>query len=85
MSKCPHGLHLIVKSPFPSLSPFGINCHKGGVSLGTWRRTWKHAVIMRAEPIKDRGEPVEVILKLLPPLIKSMDAVTGRQSLKLTR
>jgi hypothetical protein len=40
---------------------------------------------MRAEPIKDRGEPVEVILKLLPPLIKSMDAVTGRQSLKLTR
>ena len=36
------------------LSPFGINCHKGGVSLITrWR---VHAVVMGAESVEDRGE-----------------------------
>jgi hypothetical protein len=36
------------------LSPFGINCHKGGASLTTrWRI---HAIIVSAEGVKERGE-----------------------------
>jgi hypothetical protein len=76
-------LPLIVKSPPSSLSPVGIDCHKGGVALGTQRRTRLHAIIMRAKAVKDGGELAEVILMLLLPLIKSMDVVTSRQSLKL--
>jgi hypothetical protein len=39
---------------------------------------------VRVKAIKNGGELVEIILKLLMRLIKSMDAVTTRQSLKLT-
>jgi hypothetical protein len=38
-----------------------------------------------AEAVKDVGELTEAILKLLLPLIQWMNAVTGRQSLELTR
>jgi hypothetical protein len=40
---------------------------------------------MRAKVVKDGGELDKIILKLLLPLIKRMDAVIGRQSVKLTR
>jgi hypothetical protein len=54
------------------LSPFGINCHKGGVSLIT---TWRvHVVVMGAESVKDRGELPEVMLELLLPLTYILDA-----------
>jgi hypothetical protein len=43
-----------------------------------------HVVIVRDEDVENGGEMVEVILELLLPLIKSMDAITGRKSLKLT-
>jgi hypothetical protein len=83
-----HMSSLIVISPSSSssssLSPFGINCYKGGVSLGTRRRMQIHVVIVRDEDVENGGEMVEVILELLLPLIKSMDAITGRKSLKLT-
>ena len=57
------------------LSPFGINCHKGGVSLITrWR---VHAVVMGAESVEERGELPEVILELMLPLTNIMDAFIG--------
>jgi hypothetical protein len=40
---------------------------------------------MGAKAVKDGGELTEVILKLLLPLIQWMNAITGRQSLELTR
>jgi hypothetical protein len=39
---------------------------------------------VRTEVVENGGELAEVILELLLPLIKSMDAITGRKSLKLT-
>jgi hypothetical protein len=57
---------------------------KEGISLGTQRRAQIHAVIVRDEAVKNGGELAEVILKLLLPLFKSMDAITGRKGLKLT-
>jgi hypothetical protein len=45
------------------LSPFGINCHKEGISMITrWR---VHAVVMSAEGVKERGELPEFSLELL--------------------
>jgi hypothetical protein len=38
---------------------------------------WIHVVLMRAEVVKDGSELAEIILKLLLPLIKRMDVVTG--------
>jgi hypothetical protein len=64
------------------LSPFGINCHKGGVSLITrWR---VHDVVMGAESVEERGELPEVILELLLPLTNILDAFIGGQVVKLT-
>jgi hypothetical protein len=48
------------------LSPFGINCHKGGASLITWWRM--HAIVVSAEGVKERGELPKVLLELLLPL-----------------
>jgi hypothetical protein len=42
------------------LSPFGINCHKGGASLITWWRM--HAIIVSAEGVKERGELPKILL-----------------------
>jgi hypothetical protein len=76
-SKCPHELPQTLISPSSSLSPFGINCHKGGVSLGTWQRTQIHVVIVRAEAAKNGRELAEFILELLLPLIKSIERVSN--------
>jgi hypothetical protein len=58
------------------LSPFGINCHKGGASLTTgWRI---HAIIVSAEGVKERGELPKVLLELLLPLTYFLNAVVGR-------
>jgi hypothetical protein len=64
------------------LSPFGINCQKGGVSLITrWR---VHVVVMGAEGVEERGELPEVILELLLTLADILDAFIGGQVVKLT-
>jgi hypothetical protein len=65
------------------LSPFGINCHKGGASLITWWRM--HAIVVSAEGIKERGELAKVLLELLLPLTDLLHAVIGREIFKLTR
>jgi hypothetical protein len=65
------------------LSPFGINCHKGGASLTTrWRI---HAIIVSAEGVKERGEMPKVLLELLLPLTYLLHAFIGREIVKLTR
>jgi hypothetical protein len=64
------------------LSPFGINCHKEGVSLITrWR---VHAVVMGAEGVEERGELPEVSLELLLTLANILNAFIGGQVVKLT-
>jgi hypothetical protein len=65
------------------LSPFGINCHKGGASLITWWRM--HAIVVSAEGVKERGELPKVLLELLLPLTDLLHAVIGREIVKLTR
>jgi hypothetical protein len=65
------------------LSPFGINCHKGGASLITWWRM--HDIVVSAEGIKERGELPKVLLELLLPLTYLLHAVIGREIVKLTR
>jgi hypothetical protein len=65
------------------LSPFGINCHKGGASLITWWRM--HAIVVSAEGVKERGELPKILLKLLLPLTDLLHAVIGREIVKLTR
>jgi hypothetical protein len=72
MSKCPHAgapPDCMKHAIFISLSPFGINCQKGGVSLRTRCRTRIHVVLMRAKAVKDGCELAEIILKLLLSLI----------------
>jgi hypothetical protein len=65
------------------LSPFGINCHKGGASLTTrWRI---HAIIVSAEGVKERGELLKVLLELLLPLTYILHSFIGREIVKLTR
>jgi hypothetical protein len=65
------------------LSPFGINCHKGGASLITWWRM--HAIVVSVEGVKERGELPKVLLELLLPLTYLLHAVIGREIVKLTR
>ena len=65
------------------LSPFGINCHKGGASLIIWWRM--HAIVVSAEGVKERGELPKVLLELLLPLTYLLHAVIGREIVKLTR
>jgi hypothetical protein len=73
----------MTSSNFSSLlSPFGINCHKGGVSLTTRCRV--HDVVMGAESVEERGELPEVILELLLPLTDILDAFICGQVVKLT-
>jgi hypothetical protein len=61
-----------------SLFPFGINLpERRGFTAHRWRMQI-HVVVLRAKDVKDRGELAEIILKLLLPLIKRMDVVTGR-------
>jgi hypothetical protein len=65
------------------LSPFGINCHKGGASLITWWRM--HAIVVSVEGVKERGQLPKVLLELLLPLTYLLHAVIGREIVKLTR
>jgi hypothetical protein len=63
------------------LSPFGINCHKGGISLSTrWRVL---TVVMSAEGVEERGELPEVSLELLLTLMDILNASIGGQVVKL--
>jgi hypothetical protein len=68
---------------FASLSPFGINCHKGEASLTTWRRM--HVIVVSAEGVKERGELPKVLLELLLRLTYLLHAVISREIVKLTR
>ena len=65
------------------LSPFGINCHKGGASLTTWWRM--HAIVVSAKGVKERGELPKALLELLLPLTDLLHAVICRVIVKLTR
>jgi hypothetical protein len=83
-----HGLNVhISKLPLKMatslLSPFGINCQKGGASLITWWRM--HAIVVSAEGVKERGELPKVLLELLLLLTDLLHAVIGREIVKLTR
>jgi hypothetical protein len=65
------------------LSPFDINCHKGGALLITWWRM--HAIVVSAEGVKERGELPKILLELLLPQTYLLHAFIGREIVKLTR
>jgi hypothetical protein len=81
INKLPLNMTTLLFSPL--LSPFGINCHKGGASMITWWRM--HAIVVSAEGVKERGELPKVLLELLLPLTYLLHAVIGREIVKLTR
>jgi hypothetical protein len=85
-SQCPHERappEYDIPNSSSLLSPFSINCQKGGVSLTTrWRI---HAVIMGAEGVEEREELPKVLLELLLSLTYILNAFICRQIVKLTR
>jgi hypothetical protein len=52
--------------------------------MATRRSTRIHAVVVRVEAVENGDELIKVILELMLPLIKCMNTITGRESLKLT-